>query len=306
MKKKTLNSFITIITIICGIFAVSFADSGWDYSYDSGSSWDSSWDSDWDYSYDSGSSWDSSWDSDDNWDDSYSGDMSLGGMLIVACSIVLIFIICFICFGIHHTDKKYSYRSDIEPYDKIKNKNKIRAISYEKLIQYPKVYRSNFLQEAYDNYVAIQTAWSNFDYEKLSQLTTNELYNTYKMQLETLQFKNQRNIMDNFEKHYLVINDINEVNGVLSVDVGLGVTQKDYVIDNTSHKLLRGNSSRLCNVFYKLTFVCSNNKEQTVLECPNCGASINNIKSYKCEYCHSNLVGLSDEKWLLAKKEIIH
>jgi len=307
MNKKTLVILITIISIICSSFVVSLADSGWDYDYDSG--WDS-YDSDWD-SYDSGwDSYDSGWDSyDSDWDsDSSGGSTDISGLIIL---VILLFFGIKLAIEDHNRKRRFDLitnNSSAAKYNnkvKTKNKSKIREISYEKLTQYPEVYRGNFLEQVYDNYVEIQKAWSEFDYTKLSKLTTNELFNTYKMQLETLALKKQKNVMSDFNKHYLVIRDINELNGILTVDVVLGVTQKDYVIDETTKKVKRGNANAICDVFYQLTFVRNKESDKDILECPNCSAKINDANLYRCEYCNSILVGISNEKWLLAKKEVI-
>src|SRR5699024_1121310 len=51
----------------------------------------------------------------------------------------------------------------------------------------------------YQKFIDIQEAWMNFDYDALSKLCTNELYNSYKTQLETLKLKKGQNIMSDFE-----------------------------------------------------------------------------------------------------------
>lgn len=41
-------------------------------------------------------------------------------------------------------------------------------------------------------YTELQTAWMNFDYNKIKPLTTDELYKTYKSGLDTLKEKKQK------------------------------------------------------------------------------------------------------------------
>ena len=44
----------------------------------------------------------------------------------------------------------------------------------------------NIIERAFENFIAIQYAWSEFKYKKLRELCTDELYNSYKSQIETL------------------------------------------------------------------------------------------------------------------------
>lgn len=310
MKKKKLIMLLTIIAIICGTAVVSLADSGWDYDYDSGwdSDYDSGWSSSsWDSDYDSGwssSSWDSDYDSD--WGSSSSG--SSAEIPVVAIFLYLLFLACITYAIVKFKNKRFTHRSNNNRhYVKVKNKNmhKIREISYEKLTQFPEIYRTDFLQNAYNNYVKLQKAWSNFDYNTLSKLTTNEMFNTYKMQLETLELKKQKNIMSDFEKHYLVIKDIKKLKDKMVVEVVLGVKQRDYVIDLTTNNVIRGDSNVICDVFYQLTFVSYKVNEQTDEKCPNCGAPISDLKLQRCEYCNSVLASNASDSWLLAKKQIL-
>jgi len=46
----------------------------------------------------------------------------------------------------------------------------------------------------------------NLDYEALSKLCTNELYNFYKADLEVLKLKNGQNIMSDFNLQTIIIN----------------------------------------------------------------------------------------------------
>ena len=55
------------------------------------------------------------------------------------------------------------------------------------------------IQNAYQNYVEIQKAWMNRDLTPIKHLLTDEMYNMYQMQVETLIEDNQINVMSDFE-----------------------------------------------------------------------------------------------------------
>ena len=59
--------------------------------------------------------------------------------------------------------------------------------------------KENIINKAFEVYENLQYAWSNFDYEEMRKLVSDELYNQYKLQLDTLKIKNQRNVMEDIK-----------------------------------------------------------------------------------------------------------
>ena len=51
---------------------------------------------------------------------------------------------------------------------------------------------SEFKTKVFRTYKDIQTAWMNFDTDTIRKLTTDEIYNMYSSQLETLKLKKQK------------------------------------------------------------------------------------------------------------------
>lgn len=72
----------------------------------------------------------------------------------------------------------------------------------------------------------------NFDYEDLRKHLTDELYNSYVMQLDALKVKGQQNIMKDFENIDVKITNITEESGIVNVTVYLHTAMYDYVVDN--------------------------------------------------------------------------
>ena len=175
LKKVTIY-LILFLTLVVGANTIKItkvdADSGFDSSYDSGgSSWGGSSDS-----WDSSSSWDSS--------DSSSGSgkpASLTSLMIV----VVLFIVVFVIeneISKRKTEKKQIIKSKDMDLDLI---SKID----------PNLNLYEFKNEAFNIYKDVQEAWMNLDDGKIRTLTTDELYNMYSMQLDTLRVKNEKNIM---------------------------------------------------------------------------------------------------------------
>lgn len=292
MKKvKSGLLLVLLILVICIPFCVIpgvKADSGWDSDYDSGGSWDSG--SSWDSDYDSGSSWDSDYDYDyDYGGSSSSGDIDLFGLVLLVIIMAVIF------SKIGRRSRPVIYHS---PISKV---NMYQDITQEHLTMVMPGANLHLLKKtAYDLFVEIQNAWMNFDYNKLRELCTDELYNSYVSQLETLKLKNGQNIMSNFENLGTKIIDIDEANGEFILTVFMNVEFYDYVINTTSKKVTRGNKNTKINNSYILTFIKGpDNSNDT--KCPNCGAPIEHVTSGECEYCHSTIVKKAS-KFVLSKK----
>lgn len=289
MNKKVKYFLGVLCTLLFGaLFLLNLdnikADSGWDVDFDTGgSSWSGG--SDW-----GGSSWSSSdWDS----DYSHSGSSSSGSSSsfgFVVFIIIVVIIIYYLKYNNVTTTSKYIPEYKYSPIDEEYIKKYIDDFNKQK-----------FLDDAYQIYLDTQKAWSNFDTKSLRNLLTDELFNTYNMQLKALKAKKQKNIMSDFALEKIDTTAINVSNNQITMKVVLEVSFFDYVVD-ISNNVLRGNKNHKVSVTYELTFVSTINKKETK-NCPSCGAPINkNSASNVCEYCNSTLVK-NTYSWVLAKKE---
>ena len=172
MKKNVFNKLILVVIVTLSVLSTILyinptdvaTDSGFDTSYDSGGSssgGSSSSSGSYSYSSSSGSGTD------------LSDEAEFTILAIMLFIMALIFIIAAISVV---KDKKSSLVL-----------NKKKAISEEEFKKYIKdESMEDFLLKRYQDYLAIQFAWMEFKYDMLSEKTTNELYNQYFMQLETL------------------------------------------------------------------------------------------------------------------------
>lgn len=283
MNKKVKYFLGVLCTLLFGaLFLLNLdnikADSGWDVDFDTGGS-------DW-----GGSSWSSS-----DWDSgySYSGSSSSGSSSsfgFIVFIIIVVIIIYYLKYNNVKTTSKYIPEYKYSPIDEEYIKKYIDDFNKQK-----------FLDDAYQIYLDTQKAWSNFDTKSLRNLLTDELFNTYNMQLKALKAKKQKNIMSDFALEKIDTTAINVSNNQITMKVVLEVSFFDYVVD-ISNNVLRGNKNHKVSVTYELTFVSTINKKETK-NCPSCGAPINkNSASNVCEYCNSTLVK-NTYSWVLAKKE---
>lgn len=294
-KKKILYPLILCLVVGSLLIAIPItkADSGWDSSYDIGGS-------DW-----GGSSWDggSSWSGGSYGDSHYygSGGLSYSGSPIIFIVFAIIVVVILVA-----SFKKRNAITRTMTSGSIPKKNNNYSDLDIKVIQQadPSITKDDFKQMAFNIYKDIQTAWMNFDRDTIRNLTTDELYNMYSAQLDTLELKNQQNIMKNIEYVDAKIIAAEVVEGVITIKVYMNVLCLDYVINKKTNKTVRGSDTTRLDIEYVLTFVKSKDNHKKVEKCPNCGAPVTINSSNECEYCGSTLVK-DAASYVLSKKECV-
>ena len=232
-------------------------------------------DSGWDSSYDGGS-----WDSSSSWDSDYSGGGGGDGNPVVALIVIVIFVVIIIIAS---------------------KKEKERRAKIIASITIPNFDANAFLKESYNTFIKVQNAWSEFNYDELQKLLSDELYNSYKSQLKALGLKKQKNIMTDFRLMANYINSFSESDTEYTIKTRMMVKFYDYVVDNDG-KVVRGNKNRKLIINYELTWIKS--KSSKANKCPNCNAPLDNVNSSTCPYCNSTIISSSHD-FILAKKQAI-
>ena len=151
-------------------------------------------------------------------------------------------------------------------------------------------------------FVDIQEAWMLFDYESLKKLCSEELYHSYKSDLEVKKKKKEQNIMDDFKLKACNVKDIREENGFIVIELFIHLTFRDYVINSDTGDVVRGDFNSRKHGQYDLEYIVSNNNNKDII-CPNCGSKINKGIS-ECNYCHSVINNNYSDIVLSKKSEI--
>ena len=266
-KKVILIILILTISLIPNFIKddVVFADSGFGTSYDSGGSDFGSSD------YGSSSSWD--------YDDDYSGGGSIGSSIT---SIIIFIIIMIIITNMAKNSNKTQNTTTTQINDNdIENKIK----------QYiPNFNKNEFLKQGYNIYLDVQNAWMNFSLDDVKDKITDELYNMYDSQLSTLEVKGEQNIMKDFALRKSYLKDVVNQNNNITITAGYVIELYDYIIEQSTEKVLRGfPNNKLC-ITYEMKFRRTLDESAKVENCPNCGAKIDMNSSGICEYCGSKIV----------------
>ena len=220
---------------------------------------------------------------DTSYDGGGSGDGSIFELIYFAINYpipTLILVVVVVIISIHEKSKRRRYDNNLnyQFIDKKYSHSKNRAL----------------LKQTYQIFYEVQMAWMNFDYNKLRQLVSDELYNMYFNELETLKLKGQRNIMEGFRVNDIILVNTKEENNVIEHCISLKVSFFDYIIDNNGN-VVRGSKGSYHKMSYQLTFASS---VKALEQCPNCSAPLptNSI----CEYCGAHIQGLREMR--LVKK----
>ena len=286
MKKK--RWILLLIVFVLGSLFIfpSFpvnADSGWDSDYGGGGSSSSGGGSS-----SSGGGYDIDFDSGSSYDVNHSREY------YIVCFIIMLIILTSAFYCLCRYNEKYRTK-----YMRVKSIIRGKFGYYDKLIAklIPGYNVQLLLNELYSIFVDIQKSRMEFDYDKLEKLCVDELYQSYKADLEVLKLKNEKIILDHYRLEEAYINSIKKVENQIVINISLSTSFVDCVINTDTEKIIRGNRNELIYKKYSLTYVIGIDKTQVAI-CPSCGAE---VKGKKCPYCHS-VVKEAHHHFMLSKK----
>ena len=318
-KKVLLKIFVIFIFFLFMLESNLHADVGdfETYSSDSDSSWSSSdYGSSWSSS-DYGSSWSSR---DDDYDYSYrsrkSGqnynkDSEMGlkewGIIMIIGIAIVIWVI--------KTDKKRAQRYYESSFEDTLNDNKLdKDLDEDSIINKvketdPLFNGEEFSSWARDLFIKLQYAWSDRDWSEMRYFETKELYEQHYNQLQRYIINRQINKMERVSVNsirYLSFEQTEEKD-VLSVVLNSKLI--DYIIDEGTGQVVKGDKNTYKFNNYKLTFVRQKGiktkpgeKKLKVTNCPNCGAPTEITSVGKCSYCGS-VITTNEHDWVLSNLE---
>jgi len=280
MKRKYCLFFLVSFILFSLLVAVpAYADSGWDSDYDSSSS-SSSWESDY---YSSSSS---------------GGFSNISKRTFIVLIVVILGVVGYVIFSSQSMILELTRRKRLLNsfnYSDLSDSS-INSYGYDK---------ESLKNELFCKFVDIQNCWMNFDYDGLQKLCTNELYNTYKSQLNILKVKHGQNIMNDFNLEDIKIVGMNDNGNQITVNVYMRVSFYDYVINTQTGDVTRGRKDVKITNNYNMTFVKSKADSSKVIKCPSCNADVHVNATGRCEYCGSVIVKDANE-FVLSKKTNIN
>lgn len=313
--KKCVKQVVLIMAMVIALVSFSpnkaWADVGDFETYDSGGSWSSS---DWD----SGSSWDydSDWDSDYDYGGSYSSGGGYGGFIFLGDGGFMFFVILIIVIAVLAKKGYFGRprRNPVTPYRRTTVDYSNTGTAEETIVNLitaedPLFNKEEFLSWTRDLFIKLQYAWADRDWSVIRCFESNELFEQHSTQLERYKVNKQINKIErvsvNWAKlHQYTVAGENEV-----LTVMLNSKMIDYIVDEESGKILKGDNVTNKVNTYKLTFmrkkgIKTKAGETTVntTNCPNCGAPTEITSAGKCSYCGS-VITTGEYNWVLSNLE---
>lgn len=303
MKKKILLLVLALV-LAFSMSTVAFADFG---DFAGGSDWGGSDFGGWDSGYDS---WDSGYDS---WDSGYSdnyyyyggGDYSsdgdIGGMEIIITVIVIAIILGSIAGSRNIKKSSVNRRVNVPRQQTETLVNDVAGLKRRD----PAFSESKFLGEVSNLYVRFQDAWSARDLTDVRPHLTEELYAKSDRQIKGYIQRGQTNHVERVSvlSANIVGCTCDSKNDIVTVEILSRIC--DYVTDDRTGNIIRGDMNRELFMTYRWTFIRTLGKltaEDEIVDdkkCPNCGAPLDLNRSAVCEYCGS-VVTSGEYGWVVS------
>ena len=268
-----------------------------------------SYDSDWGGSDWSSSSWDSDW-------DSGGGIYIVGGSggfgTVVFAIIVIIAIISAISQKGKYQTKPPRHRTmNYQPMPPREvTIHDTELVGYIQRVD-PFFNKEEFLSFAKSLFVKLQEAWTARDWSTIRTFETNELFEQHRKQLQGYIDHKQINVMERICVKSAYLSNFVQSGDKDILTIVLNSKMIDYIIDEDTKKVIKGDTVTERHSSYKMTFIRKTGmktqegtNEVKTTNCPNCGAPTEITSSGKCEYCGS-VITTGEYNWALSNLEKI-
>lgn len=299
MKKKIIKILIIAFCLICTFQSFVLADVGSFEDYGGGSSW-------------SGSDWgSSSYDSYDSYGGSGGTFLFFGGFGDIIIYLIIIAIVYFIRRNSANRGPR-NYRPQNPNYQNISMEELNRKQSeIENQIQEndPNFNGEELIAWSKNLFIKLQNAWTERDWQTIRSFETESLFEQHKNQLQGYINNKQINVMDRICVNYAHLYRYKIEGDKEILTVRLNSRMADYIINEETKAVIKGDKNLERVNTYLLTFIRKNGvktKAGTIkvntTNCPNCGAPTQITSSGKCEYCGSVLT-TGEYNWVLSNLE---
>lgn len=130
---------------------------------------------------------------------------------------------------------------------------------------FPGYTRESLEEEIKNTIYKILNAYTNYDYDTLNKMCTEELFDKYKIQLDKLKSKNKKNIFSDFEEETIDINNIYESNGTVTLEIWYSSKYYNYII-NKNNRVIKGSKKEKYSDSFSMKFIVTKNEELTLSE----------------------------------------
>ena len=162
-----------------------------------------------------------------------------------------------------------------------------------------------FIGFAREVFMTIQQAWTAKDWKPIRPFESETLFNTHKQQLDEYIRLGKTNVVEKIAIKHCSLHSFRQDGDKEVLTVWLNAVMRDYVIDDTTKKVLESDPNRDWYMRYEMVFnrkaglkTDPSKKGNTITNCPNCGAPTEITSSGQCAYCGS-VVTNGEHDWVL-------
>lgn len=139
-------------------------------------------------------------------------------------------------------------------------------------------------KEIFDLFLKYEDAYSNFDYDKLSEICTDNHFKEIHKVLERMISGNKKRSFENITLNNFKLMSITNTSNLQKLSVFLEVSLIDYILDKEYNFLVKGNKNIKITKNIKMEIVQKIDTSDLRDHCPKCGAPINLIFP-ACKFC---------------------
>ncbi len=134
------------------------------------------------------------------------------------------------------------------------NNNKDKVIDDMEISKYITEFnKTEFLDSMFQLFITAEECYSEFEFENLKQYVTDDVYEMYAKEMNSLKEKRQKHVLDDYAKRDIELIDFKLIDKVLYAEIKLVLSELDYYTTDGGD-LVKGDKEHKVNHFYILSF----------------------------------------------------
>lgn len=171
--------------------------------------------------------------------------------------------------------------------------------------------KDKFIAWTKEVFIAMQMAWTARDWSKIRPFEKEELFRQHEMQLQEYINLGRINVMERINVNQAWMVNYERDSQYETLTVYMQTRMVDYIIDEKTKKVLKGDPNRDCFMNYLLTFIRKTGvltnpatSNHSTVSCPNCGAPCKVTSAGECEFCGS-IITTGEHDWVLSNLDSV-
>lgn len=168
-----------------------------------------------------------------------------------------------------------------------------------------------FLGWVKEVFITLQQAWTARDWSLIRPFEKEELFCQHEQQLQEYINLGRINVIERINVNQSYLYQYVRESEYEYLTVYLTARMGDYIIDEKTRAVLKGDPNREYQMRYLLTFMRKTgvltdpaNSNHSTVSCPHCGAPTKVTSSGKCEYC-DYIITTGEHDWVLSNLDSI-